>query len=171
MSLRGRLTVAGAGAVFVALAIASSVIYFAVRSNLQEQLDASLIQLAEGVASKWNVENTLQSAKAPFAKSAVPEKFGAHGYPPSPGALFGSDGTGGYEQVVPNISAATKRGAIGAGSGQDPSQPEARRVRARDRPGRVGGERDGAPVLSGHSLSRRADAAVHDVALVRDATA
>ena len=88
MSLRGRLTIAGAGAVFVALAIASSVIYFAVRSNLQEQIDASLIQLAEGVASKWNVENTLQSAKAPFAKSAVPEKFGAHGYPPSPGAAL-----------------------------------------------------------------------------------
>jgi two-component system, OmpR family, sensor histidine kinase MprB len=107
VSLRGRLTVAGGGAVFVALAIASSVIYFAVRSNLQEQINASLIQLAEGVASKWNVENTLQSAKAPFAKGAVPEKFGAHGYPPGPGALFGSDGTGGYYQVIPNVSAAT----------------------------------------------------------------
>jgi two-component system, OmpR family, sensor histidine kinase MprB len=109
VSLRGRLTLAGAGAVFVALAIASSVIYFAVRSNLQEQINASLIQLAEGIASKWNVENTLQSARAPLPKRTVPEKFGAHGYPPAPGALFGSDGTGGYYQVIPNVSTATNR--------------------------------------------------------------
>jgi two-component system sensor histidine kinase MprB len=120
VSLRSRLTLAGAGAVFVALAIASSVIYFAVRSNLQEQIDASLIQLAEGVASKWNVENTLQSAKAPFAKSAVPEKFGAHGYPPSPGALFGSDGTGGYEQVIPNLTTATKQELSAQAAGKTP---------------------------------------------------
>jgi two-component system, OmpR family, sensor histidine kinase MprB len=120
VSLRGRLTVAGGGAVFVALAIASSVIYFAVRSNLQEQIDASLIQLAEGVASKWNVENTLQSAKVPFAKGAVPEKFGAHGYPPGPGALFGSDGTGGYLQVIPNVTAATDGKLSAPAAGKTP---------------------------------------------------
>ena len=120
MSLRGRLTIAGAGAVFVALAIASSVIYFAVRSNLQEQINASLIQLAEGIASKWNVENTLQSAKAPFPKSAVPEKFGAHGYPPAPGALFGSDGTGGYYQVIPNLTTATKQELSAETAGKTP---------------------------------------------------
>ena len=36
MSLRTRVTVAGGGAVFVALAIASLVIYFSVRSNLHD---------------------------------------------------------------------------------------------------------------------------------------
>ena len=117
MSLRTRLTVAGAGAVFVALAIASSVIYFAVRSNLQEQINASLIQLAEGVSSKWNVENTLQSTTIPpkSGKGAAPEKFGAHGYPPPAGGLFGSDGTGGYYQVIPKISAATNAKLSAAG--------------------------------------------------------
>jgi two-component system sensor histidine kinase MprB len=120
VSLRGRLTVAGGGAVFVALAIASLVIYFAVRSNLQEQINASLIQLAEGVASKWNVENTLQSANVPAAKGAVPEKFGAHGYPPGPGALFGNDGTGGYYQVIPNVSAATIGKLSASAAGKTP---------------------------------------------------
>jgi len=55
MSLRARLTLAGGGAVFVALAIASLVIYFDVRSKLHDQIDVSLIQSAEGVASKWVV--------------------------------------------------------------------------------------------------------------------
>ncbi len=48
------------------------------------------------------------------------EKFGAHGYPPSPGALFGSDGTGGYEQVVPNISAATSAKLSAPAAGKTP---------------------------------------------------
>ena len=52
MSLRRRLTVAGGGAVFVALAIASLVIYFAVRSNLRDQIDVSLFQSAQAVALK-----------------------------------------------------------------------------------------------------------------------
>ena len=52
MSLRRRLTVAGGGAVFVALAIASLVIYFSVRANLHDQIDFSLIQLAQEVAAK-----------------------------------------------------------------------------------------------------------------------
>jgi two-component system, OmpR family, sensor histidine kinase MprB len=120
MSLRTRLTVAGAAAVFVALAIASSVIYFAVRSNLQQQLDASLIQMAEGVASKWNVANTLQSAKAPFPKSAVPEKFGAYGYPPVAEPLSGGDGTGGYYQLIPDLSAATKGQLSAQAAGKTP---------------------------------------------------
>jgi two-component system, OmpR family, sensor histidine kinase MprB len=120
VSLRTRLTVAGGGAVFVALAIASAVIYASVRSNLQEQVDASLIQLAEGVSSKWNVENTLQSARTPFPKSAVPEKFGAYGYPPAPGPLFGSDGTGGYYQVIPNLTTATKQELSAEMAGKTP---------------------------------------------------
>ena len=39
MSLRTRLTLAGGGAVFVALAIASLVIYVEVRSKLHDQID------------------------------------------------------------------------------------------------------------------------------------
>ncbi len=54
MSLRSRLTLAGGGAVFVALAIASLVIYVEVRSKLHDQIDYSLIQSAEGVAGKWD---------------------------------------------------------------------------------------------------------------------
>ena len=54
MSLRRRLTVAGGGAVFVALAIASLVIYFSVRSNLHDQIDVSLFQSAQNVALKWS---------------------------------------------------------------------------------------------------------------------
>ena len=58
MSLRTRLTLAGGGAVFVALAIASLVIYVEVRSKLHDQIDYSLIQSAEGVAAKWHGVNT-----------------------------------------------------------------------------------------------------------------
>ena len=124
MSLRSRLTVAGAGAVFVALAIASSVIYFAVRSNLQQQVDASLIQLAEGTASKWNVENTLESPKAPKAQFS---KGGAAGNPvaikraPAPGPLFSSgDGGDSYVQIVPNLTAETNRGLAAVAQGKTP---------------------------------------------------
>ncbi len=118
MSLRGRLTVAGAGAVFVALAIASSVIYFAVRSNLQEQVDASLIQLAEGTASKWNVENTMESTKPPKARFATGAAAGKQ--PPAPGPLFSSsDGGDSYFQVIPNLSSATN-GGLSAAPGKSP---------------------------------------------------
>jgi two-component system sensor histidine kinase MprB len=104
VSLRTRLTVAGGGAVFVALAIASLVIYFAVRSNLQQQINSSLIQLAEGVSSKWNVENTLQSGKGGASgKSGVGGKLPAG----PPGPLFGSEGADGYYQVLPDLSAVT----------------------------------------------------------------
>ena len=120
MSLRRRLTVAGGGAVFVALAIASSVIYFAVRSNLHQQIDVSLIQSAAGVALKWNVENTLQSAKAPLGKGAPAEKSGAHGYPPGPGPLFSSDGAGGYVQVIPNLATATRQELSAQTAGKTP---------------------------------------------------
>ncbi len=107
MSLRTRLTVAGAAAVFVALALASSVIYFAVRSNLREQIDASLIQLAAGVASKWNVSNTVAPPQVSLGKGVGRGKFGVGGTPPATGALFGSsDGGSSYYQVVPNLTAA-----------------------------------------------------------------
>jgi two-component system sensor histidine kinase MprB len=114
MSLRTRLTVAGGGAVFIALAIASSVIYFAVRSNLQQQVDASLIQLAEGVASKWNVANTLTAGNNP-----APGKLGADGRPQAAGPLFGSTDVASYYQVIPNVSSATN-GALSATRGKSP---------------------------------------------------
>jgi two-component system sensor histidine kinase MprB len=112
VSLRARLTVAGGAAVFIALAVASSVIYFAVRSNLQEQVDASLIQFAEGVASKWNVENTLPSPQAPFAKGVAPAKFGARGQPGGAGPLFASTDGGSYFQVIPSLSGARLDGFV-----------------------------------------------------------
>ena len=62
MSLRRRLTVAGGGAVFVALAIASLVIYFDVRSNLHDQIDVSLFQSAQAVALKWGAAQEAQPA-------------------------------------------------------------------------------------------------------------
>ena len=104
MSLRTRLTVAGAGAVIVALAIASGVIYFSVRSKLNDQVDVSLVQFAEGVATKWNI------AHGPLPAGPKPEKGGKV---PGPGSLaargpiFDSDASG-YFQVVPNFVAATK---------------------------------------------------------------
>jgi len=124
MSLRTRLTVVGGGAVFVALAIASSVVYLAVRANLRQQVDASLIQLAEGVASKWNVENTLPapSPKVPSASAVAAGKLAAVGKPSpaGPGPLFGSDGDG-YFQVIPNLAAASNAERSGTGVGKSPA--------------------------------------------------
>jgi two-component system, OmpR family, sensor histidine kinase MprB len=106
VSLRTRLTLAGGGAVFVALAIASAVIYASVRSNLQQQVDASLIQLAEGVASKWNVENTLGSPKV-SPVGAKPHAAGPE--------LGTTDGGSTYFQIVPSLSVATNRELSAAG--------------------------------------------------------
>jgi two-component system, OmpR family, sensor histidine kinase MprB len=121
VSLRGRLTIAGAGAVFVALAIASLVIYFSVRSNLQEQVNASLVELAEGVASKWNVENTVGSGKLVLGKGGTPVKVRATGKPQSAGPQFGTtDGGSSYFQIIPSLGAATNRelaAAPGKGTG------------------------------------------------------
>ncbi len=88
MSLRTRLTLAGGGAVFVALAIASLVIYVDVRSKLHDQIDVSLIQSAEGVASKWVAAN----APPPPGKKA--------------GRSFGKDASGLF-QIIPSIGAVT----------------------------------------------------------------
>jgi two-component system sensor histidine kinase MprB len=52
VSLRTRLTLAGGGAVFAALAIASLVVYVDVRSKLHDQIDFSLIQSADQVSVK-----------------------------------------------------------------------------------------------------------------------
>jgi two-component system, OmpR family, sensor histidine kinase MprB len=77
MSLRTRLSLAGGGAVLVALALASLVVYYDVRSKLQNQVDFSLIQAAQGVAAKFHSNVPLQ---------------------------FGKD-AGGIFQVIPNLAA------------------------------------------------------------------
>jgi two-component system, OmpR family, sensor histidine kinase MprB len=99
VSLRTRLTLAGGGAVFVALATASLVIYVDVRSKLREQIDASLIQSAEGAASKWVTVKSpvpLSAAKkAARLKKATRSKT-AH-------LLSGKDASGLF-QVIPSIA-------------------------------------------------------------------
>ena len=97
MSLRTRLTLAGGGAVFVALAIASLVIYFDVRSKLYDQIDVSLVQSAEGVSTKWVIG------------SGVPNPVVVKKAEPS----FGKDGSG-FFQVVPTFAAVTN-GAVPPG--------------------------------------------------------
>ncbi|HET6172228.1 MAG TPA: ATP-binding protein [Gaiellales bacterium] len=77
MSLRTRLTLAGGGAVFVALAIASSVIYVEVRSKLHDQIDFSLIQSAENVAVKWHSNSALAFDKGPNGFFQVVPSLGA----------------------------------------------------------------------------------------------
>src|SRR5262245_17156703 len=54
MSLRTRLTLAGGGAVFVALAIASLLIDVSVGSKLREQIDASLVQEAQKLVTRYS---------------------------------------------------------------------------------------------------------------------
>ena len=94
MSLRTRLTLAGSGAVFVALAIASLVIYADVRSKLHDQIEVSLIRSAETAATRW---------------------AGAKGAPPSlkkDRLLRGRDASGLF-QVTPSVAAVTDRGSSG----------------------------------------------------------
>ena len=94
MSLRTRLTLAGGGAVLVALAIASLVIYADVRSKLHDQVDVSLIRSAETAATRW---------------------VGAKGAPASAkkaSLLIGKD-TSGFFQVTPSLGAAAKGGLSG----------------------------------------------------------
>ncbi len=93
MSLRTRLTLAGGGAVFVALAIASLVIYFDVRSKLQDQVDVSLIQAAEKAASIW-----VASQAAP----RIPPAKKGH-------LLFGKTADGLF-QVIPSVAGRTNAG-------------------------------------------------------------
>ena len=77
MSLRTRLTLAGGGAVFVALAIASLVIYVEVRSKLHDQIDFSLIQSAEGIGIKWHSNTALGFGKDASGFFQVIPSFGA----------------------------------------------------------------------------------------------
>ena len=100
MSLRTRLTLAGGGAVFVALAIASSVIYLDVRSNLHDQVDISLIQSANGIASKW--VGTNRAPKIPSPKAVREQVAGK-----KPFRSFGKVPPGGLFQIIPSLRAAS----------------------------------------------------------------
>ncbi|MBV9417365.1 MAG: HAMP domain-containing protein, partial [Solirubrobacterales bacterium] len=119
MSLRTRLTLAGAGAVFVALAIASSVIYIEVRSKLHDQIDVSLFQSAQGIATKWDVANAPLPANLESRKAAAAGKFPAGASPQAEGPILGSDASG-YFQVIPSFSAATKGAEPVAGQLKSP---------------------------------------------------
>jgi two-component system sensor histidine kinase MprB len=96
MSLRTRVTVAGGGAVFVALTIASLVIYFSVRSNLHDQIDGSLIREAQNVAAKTEgpQANPSKLAAGSYSKHLNP-KFPA-------GPYLGTTASG-YVQVIPSL--------------------------------------------------------------------
>jgi signal transduction histidine kinase len=95
VSLRTRLTLAGGGAVFVALAIASLVIYVEVRSKLHDQIDFSLIQSAEGVAVKWRAVGLKSHSNT--------------------ARLFGKDASGLY-QVIPRVGAVANGGLSATGA-------------------------------------------------------
>jgi two-component system, OmpR family, sensor histidine kinase MprB len=117
VSLRTRLTLAGGGAVFVALAIASLVIYVEVRSKLHDQIDFSLIQSAEDVAAKWHDANgplTLPSAKTGSKGKRPAGTFRGPRNPKSSNAalLFGKDASG-FFQVIPSFGAVTNGGLSG----------------------------------------------------------
>jgi two-component system sensor histidine kinase MprB len=92
------LTLAGGGAVFVALAIASSVIYVEVRSKLHDQIDVSLIRTAEGTAGKWVAANAFQQGNPQAGLSQGAD-----------GPVFSGDASG-FSQVIPKVrtSAATR---------------------------------------------------------------
>ncbi len=124
MSLRTRLTLAGGGAVFVALAIASSVIYLDVRSNLHDQVDVSLITFADATASKWVAANRAPPAakqaalkEAALKQASVKEASLKKAFPgkasPGKAALkqafrsFGKAPPGGFFQIIPSLRAVT----------------------------------------------------------------
>lgn len=106
MSLRTRLTVAGGGAVLVALAIASLVIYFAVRSKLNDQVDVSLVQSAQNVAAKANLASARELLSVPSGRRAAAGKRPAVTYRLTQRPRLGGDASG-YFQVIPSFGAVT----------------------------------------------------------------
>jgi two-component system sensor histidine kinase MprB len=114
VSLRTRLTLAGGGAVFVALAIASLVIYVDVRSKLHDQIDASLIRSADGVAAKWSMAHNplppVKTAKAKKRPSAAAQ--GSRAGKSSNAAVFGKDASG-FVQVIPSLGTVADGGPSG----------------------------------------------------------
>jgi two-component system sensor histidine kinase MprB len=115
MSLRTRLTLAGGGAVFAALAIASLVIYAEVRSKLHDQVDVSLIQSAGGVAAKWHAGHAALRLPSVKPGSTGKRPAGTPEAPPAPkppklaqelaSLSFGKTASG-YFQVIANLGAA-----------------------------------------------------------------
>jgi two-component system sensor histidine kinase MprB len=96
--------------VFVALAIASLVIYFAVRSNLHDQIDFALIQSAQSFGLKVGAANESPPPAVPDRKGAaakIPEITVGAGAP-----VTGNDGSA-YFQVIPNLKLAAKEGLSG----------------------------------------------------------
>jgi two-component system, OmpR family, sensor histidine kinase MprB len=106
VSLRTRLTLAGGGAVFAALVIASLVIYTDVRSKLHDQIDVSLIQSAAGVATKWIV-----AANSPL-KPQLPAATKKAALSKRDHLLFGKDASGLF-QVIPSVGAVPNKGPSG----------------------------------------------------------
>jgi two-component system sensor histidine kinase MprB len=101
MSLRTRVTLAAGGAVFVALLVASLVIYFSVRTNLRDQIDASLIENAQNVGIK-TANSGRAGQKLPqgvFQKNRNPS------FPQTP--LLGTTPLG-YFQVIASYGAIAK---------------------------------------------------------------
>ena len=99
MSFRGRLTLAAAGAVALAVLIASVGVYFVVRAQLRNEVDASLRQRVE----------LIQSLPADFkvpSASALPN--GVPRLPAVPPASLG--GPSGYLQLVSTSGKATRPG-------------------------------------------------------------
>src|SRR5438874_4756156 len=104
MSLRTRVTLAAAGAVVAALAVASVVIYYSVRSKLHDQIDISLVRTADSVAAKFTGVARLPPAKLPpgtYPKSFNPPKTNT--------SLLGTDAAG-YFQVIPSLKKAMVAG-------------------------------------------------------------
>jgi two-component system, OmpR family, sensor histidine kinase MprB len=117
MSLRARLTLAGGGAVFVALAIVSLVVYFSVRSKLHDQIDLSLVQSAQNVAAKTAAAGAKLPKKLPAGTYA---KAGNPTFPAGP--YLGSDASG-YFQVIPSVGVVIRqaaKSAQGTLSGKEP---------------------------------------------------
>jgi two-component system sensor histidine kinase MprB len=114
VSLRTRLTLAAGGAVLAALAIASLVIYFAVRSKLHDQIDGSLISNAQAVATKWQGANGPLRAKTPTVTGTRTGKLPPGSYErannPSiaTGPVLGTNASG-YFQIVPTLGQAAKQ--------------------------------------------------------------
>ena len=114
MSLRTRLTLAGGGAVVVALAIASLVIFVDVRSKLHDQIDLSLTRSAQITAAKWVDANAAKPANVPSGKDGASGKLPAgsdkHADNPLARRTGLDGGASGYFQVVPSLRLARARG-------------------------------------------------------------
>jgi two-component system sensor histidine kinase MprB len=110
VSLRARLTLAGGGAVFVALALASVVVYLGVGSKLRDQIDVSLIQTAQNVAVKFAAaEESGSIAGGSYEQSRGPrlKMPDVRGPRVPPRAMLVSDANG-YRQIIPSLSAALR---------------------------------------------------------------